>query len=82
MLPFDVQDEVFILLLRSHDADGQTFADQQALLHAPGLGAGVHVHPTREILAIEQRFEDRCILRVKEGGKRQKEEGKDAVHVE
>jgi len=49
-----MQDEVLVLLLRSHHADRLAAADQQAVPGLPGLRGGVDVYPPRQIAAVEQ----------------------------
>src|SRR5262249_14357882 len=52
--PFDVQDEVLVLLLAAHHADGMSGADQQSVADSPGILGGIDVDPPGQILAIEQ----------------------------
>ena len=54
VLPLDVQHEVLVLLLAAHHADRAAGADQQAVLHAPGVVGGVDVDPPGEVAAVEQ----------------------------
>lgn len=59
VLPFDMQDEVLILLVRTHYADRLAFADQDSFLHSPGVFVCVDVYPAREVFAVEQIAKDR-----------------------
>ncbi len=52
--PFDMQDEVLVLLLAAHHADGMSGADQQAVANPPRIFGGIDVDPPGQILAIEQ----------------------------
>ena len=54
MLPLDVEDEILVLLLGPHDADGLPGTDQHAVLHRPGVGVGVAFDPSGQVLAVEQ----------------------------
>src|SRR5688500_8579762 len=54
VLPFDMQDKVLILLVRTHYADRLAFADQDSVLHSPGVFVCVDVYPPTEVFAVEQ----------------------------
>ncbi len=57
VFPFYFQNKVFVLAVGAHHADGFPAADQDALLHLPGVFGGVHVHPAVEVFAVEERLE-------------------------
>ncbi len=61
VFPFDVQNEILIFARRSHDADRTPGADQQTVLHRPGVLVCVHVHPTCQVLPIEEIHKARLL---------------------
>src|SRR5690606_14089381 len=45
MAPFNMQNEIFVLLLRTHHANWQPLTDQQIALPAPGIRLGIDIDP-------------------------------------
>ena len=52
--PLDVQHEILILLLASHDANGMARADQHTVANLPCVFDRVDVDPSCQVLAIEE----------------------------
>ena len=55
--PLDVEDEVFILLGATHDADLADFfamADEQAIFDTPCFGRRVDIDPAGEVFAVKK----------------------------
>ena len=52
--PLDVEDEVFVLFVATHDTDFFAMADEDAVFDAPGVGRGVDVGPAGEVFAVEE----------------------------
>ena len=69
MHPFDVQDEVLVLLVGAHHADGMPVTDKHAVPYAPGVLVGVDVDPAREVLAIKEFTELRYFHRQRLGAR-------------
>ena len=51
--PFDFHDEVFVMAIGSHYADGMAGADEDAVFYGPCVVCGVYVYPAGEVGAIE-----------------------------
>lgn len=76
--PLNVQDEVFILPLAAHDADGLATAYEQAVFHLPSVSASVHIYPAREVFAVKKRLPQWDIFR--SGGQAQEQEKNESFH--
>src|ERR1044072_6769699 len=61
MHPFDVKDEILILLFRAHHARRFAGTNNHAVANAPRVEPGVHVDPPGEITAIEEITELRNV---------------------
>jgi hypothetical protein len=55
MHPFQLENEILVLLLSSQDAGGNPGADDHPIAHRPGFWRAVDVEPAVEILAVEER---------------------------
>lgn len=53
--PFDVQDEILVLLFTAHDADRFPGANQQAIADVPRVRAGIDIDPAGQVDPIEER---------------------------
>ncbi|HMO66552.1 MAG TPA: hypothetical protein PKE47_15245 [Verrucomicrobiota bacterium] len=72
--PLELEDEVLVLPLRAQRAGGDAVAVDQAVAHREGLGRAVHVHPAREVAAVEQRREAVRVRRADMSGADDEEE--------
>jgi hypothetical protein len=70
--PLDVEQEVLVFAFTAHDADGFAGAVKETFFDAPGIGAGIDVHPAGEVFAIEERF----VLGESAGGAGESEDGR------
>ena len=54
VFPFDFQDEVLILPVGAHDADGVAAADQDAFFDLPRLFGGIDINPALQVFTVEK----------------------------
>src|SRR5207237_1095518 len=80
--PFNVQNEVLVLTLAAHHADGLARADQNAVLHLPGGRTRIHIYPAGKIAAIEKlaerrKYSRRCLRRMRHSHNSAKQQNPD-----
>ena len=77
MPPFQLQDEVLVVPLRTQGPGRHPITMQHPFLHGPGFRGAVHVDPAGQILAIEQGGES---LLLRQEGRGEGEQEKEAAN--